>query len=38
MKEGQITQKYMHKLEEIIRENPENWLWSNKRWKIKRKK
>lgn len=36
--EGEITQTYMHKLEEIIREIPENWLWSHKRWKRKRKK
>jgi len=34
--EGQITEIYMHKLEEIIKENPENWLWSHKRWKRKR--
>lgn len=35
--EGEITQTYMHKLEEIIKEKPENWLWSHKRWKRKRK-
>ncbi len=35
--EGEITQTYMHKLEEIINEKPENWLWSHKRWKRKRK-
>lgn len=30
---GEITQKYMSTLESIIRKNPENWLWSHKRWK-----
>jgi len=34
--EGEITQKYMQKLEQIIKEKPENWLWSHKRWKRKR--
>ncbi len=36
-REGEITQKYMRRLEEIIKEKPENWLWSHKRWKRKRK-
>lgn len=35
---GEITRKYMQKLEEIIREKPEDWLWSHKRWKHKRNK
>ncbi len=30
---GNITQLYMNKLEEILIMNPENWLWSHKRWK-----
>lgn len=30
---GEITQKYMTILEDIIRKKPENWLWSHKRWK-----
>lgn len=30
---GEITQKYMATLEGIIRQRPENWLWSHKRWK-----
>ncbi len=33
---GELTQKYMAKLEEIIRKKPENWLWSHKRWKHNR--
>lgn len=35
-KEGEVTHKYMKRLEEIIKEKPENWLWSHKRWKRKR--
>lgn len=31
-----ITERYAHRLEEIIRESPELWLWSHKRWKHKR--
>ena len=33
---GEITKLYMNKLEEVIRKNPENWLWSHRRWKHKR--
>ncbi|WP_068472015.1 lysophospholipid acyltransferase family protein [Saccharicrinis aurantiacus] len=32
-KDGEITDLYKNKLEEIIRKKPENWLWSHKRWK-----
>ncbi|HHS96196.1 MAG TPA: hypothetical protein ENJ45_06355 [Phaeodactylibacter sp.] len=32
-KEGQITQLYMKKLEEVILKKPEDWLWSHRRWK-----
>jgi KDO2-lipid IV(A) lauroyltransferase len=38
LKDGEITQMFMKKLEEIIRKKPENWLWSHKRWKKSRKK
>lgn len=31
-----ITSRYVEKLEEIIREKPEYWLWSHRRWKHKR--
>ncbi len=31
-----ITQAYAHRLEEIIRHDPGNWLWSHKRWKMDR--
>lgn len=30
---GELTQRYMNKLEEVIRRNPESWLWSHRRWK-----
>lgn len=32
-KPGEITQMYMSKLEEVMRNQPETWLWSHKRWK-----
>jgi Kdo2-lipid IVA lauroyltransferase/acyltransferase len=36
-KEGfQITDQYNKILEEEIRKNPENWLWSHRRWKHKK--
>lgn len=30
---GEITERFTHLLEETIREKPENWIWSHKRWK-----
>lgn len=33
---GEITNMYAHLLEQLIREKPEFWLWSHKRWKHKR--
>jgi len=35
-KTGEITQIYMSALEKIIREKPEYYLWSHRRWKHKR--
>ena len=35
---GEITEKYMHTLEQIIIEKPEDYLWSHKRWKRKKPK
>jgi KDO2-lipid IV(A) lauroyltransferase len=32
--EGEITKQYAKKLESIILENPANWLWSHRRWKL----
>lgn len=31
-----ITERYVHRLEAVIRECPELWLWSHRRWKCKR--
>ena len=31
-----ITSRYVSMLEEVIREKPEYWLWSHRRWKHKR--
>jgi Kdo2-lipid IVA lauroyltransferase/acyltransferase len=31
--EGEITEMYMRKLEEVILRKPEDWLWSHRRWK-----
>ncbi len=33
---GEITALYARKLEDIIRKKPENWLWSHRRWKLKK--
>lgn len=33
---GELTQCYMSKLEEVITQNPANWLWTHRRWKRKR--
>lgn len=32
----EITADYMAGIEKLIRQRPENWLWSHKRWKLKR--
>jgi Kdo2-lipid IVA lauroyltransferase/acyltransferase len=34
--EHEITEKHVRRLEEVIRENPEYWIWSHRRWKHKR--
>lgn len=34
--QGEVTALYARKLEEIIRKKPENWLWSHRRWKLKK--
>lgn len=33
---NEITERYVRNLEEMIRETPELWLWSHRRWKHKR--
>lgn len=37
-KTGEITEKYMRFLEQIIIRKPEHYLWSHRRWKHKRTK
>ncbi len=32
--EGEITKIYLDRLETIIRQQPQDWLWSHKRWKL----
>ena len=34
--EGEITSLYLRKMETIINENPEYWLWTHRRWKHKK--
>ena len=34
--EFQITETHVRRLEEIIKEKPEYWLWTHRRWKHKR--
>jgi KDO2-lipid IV(A) lauroyltransferase len=34
-KQYEITNLHTRKLEELIREKPDYWLWSHRRWKIK---
>lgn len=33
---GSVMEKYVRCLEKFIQENPDNWLWSHRRWKRKR--
>jgi KDO2-lipid IV(A) lauroyltransferase len=33
---GELTRLYAEQLEKSIRENPEYWLWTHKRWKHSR--
>ncbi|MFZ4522039.1 MAG: lysophospholipid acyltransferase family protein [Bacteroidales bacterium] len=35
-KTGEITGRFMKMLEDVINENPEYYLWSHRRWKLKR--
>jgi Kdo2-lipid IVA lauroyltransferase/acyltransferase len=34
--DGEITKRYAEKMESLIMEDPANWLWSHKRWKLTR--
>ncbi len=31
-----ITERHVRRLEEVIKENPEYWIWSHRRWKHKK--
>ncbi len=33
LKNGELTEMYVRKLESVIKAKPENWLWSHNRWK-----
>ena len=33
---GYITEQYARMIERFVNENPDNWLWSHRRWKHKR--
>lgn len=33
LKEGELTVMFARFLEDVIRKQPENWLWSHRRWK-----
>lgn len=37
MKPGEITRLFAQNLERLIKEKPESWLWTHKRWKHARK-
>ena len=34
---GELTLQFAQRMEQTIRKNPANWLWTHKRWKWKRK-
>lgn len=34
--EHEVTERYVQRLEQMICENPELWMWSHRRWKQKR--
>lgn len=38
MEEGAIMEQYVRHVERFIEQNPDNWLWSHRRWKHTRQK
>jgi Kdo2-lipid IVA lauroyltransferase/acyltransferase len=36
LEDGDITRRYAEKMESLIMEDPANWLWSHRRWKLTR--
>jgi KDO2-lipid IV(A) lauroyltransferase len=33
LQEGELTKRYLHYIEAKIKERPDNYLWSHRRWK-----
>jgi len=33
LKDGEIMERYVRRVEQFIENNPDNWLWSHRRWK-----
>ena len=33
IQEGEITAQYVKHLESMLNANPDNWLWTHRRWK-----
>ena len=33
LRKGELTQKYADKIQDVLTQKPEDWLWSHKRWK-----
>ena len=31
---GMVTAKYVEILERLVRERPDDWLWTHRRWKM----
>lgn len=36
MEDGMLMEQYVRRVERFIEENPDNWLWSHRRWKHQR--
>ena len=36
MAKGELMERYVRRVEQFINDNPDNWLWSHRRWKHQR--
>lgn len=36
MADGEVMERYVRRVERFIEDNPDNWLWSHRRWKHER--
>jgi len=36
LSDGEVTRRFANKLESVIRKKPEDWLWTHKRWKLRK--